>query len=69
MSGDIWRRNALHGTAIIPFILICYVTHAMIQTKYPKFRWQVSCEQNSGHTQDEWGKNMRSKTVIAYTVS
>ncbi len=26
-----------------------------IQTKFPKFKWGVLSEQNSGHTPSEWG--------------
>ena len=44
----------------------------MIETQFPKFKWGMVSEQNSGHTKDEWGtKEQKAKTrrIIAYTVS
>jgi hypothetical protein len=42
----------------------------MIETKFPKFEWGTISEQNSGHTQNEWGTKQKPKrnTIIAYTV-
>jgi len=44
----------------------------MIETQFPKFKWEMVSEQNSGHTKDEWGtKEQKPKTrkIIAYTVT
>ena len=44
----------------------------MVDTQFPKFKWGTICEQNSGHTKDEWGtKEQKPKTrkIIAYTVA
>lgn len=44
----------------------------MVETRFPKFKWGMVSEQNSGHTKDEWGtKEQKPKTgkIIAYTVS
>jgi hypothetical protein len=43
----------------------------MVDTQFPKFNWGTICEQNSGHTKDEWGKVQKPKTrkIIAYTVA
>jgi hypothetical protein len=43
----------------------------MIETQFPKFKWGMVSEQNSGHTKDEWGTKEKPKTrkIIAYTVS
>jgi hypothetical protein len=41
----------------------------MIETKFPKFEWGTVCEQNSGHTPNEWGiKKEKPKKIIAYTI-
>jgi hypothetical protein len=43
----------------------------MVETKFPKLNWGTVCEQNSGHTQNEWGvKKEKPKkiTIVAYTV-
>jgi len=43
----------------------------MVDTQFPKFKWETLSEQNSGHTKDEWGiKAQKPKTtkIIAYTV-
>ncbi len=44
----------------------------MVDTQFPKFKWETLSEQNSGHTKDEWGaKEQKPKTrkIIAYTVA
>ncbi len=44
---------------------------SMIDTQFPKFKWEELSEQNSGHTKDEWGiKKQRPKTrkIITYAV-
>lgn len=40
----------------------------MVETQFPKFRWDTISEQNSGHTKDEWGSKQAPKKVITYTV-
>ncbi|MGQ0606054.1 MAG: hypothetical protein ACT4OD_03745 [Candidatus Nitrosotenuis sp.] len=40
----------------------------MIETQFPKFRWGIISEQNSGHTKNEWGKS-ETKIIIAYRVN
>jgi hypothetical protein len=42
----------------------------MVETKFPKFEWETVCEQNVGHTQNEWGikKEKSRNIIIAYTV-
>jgi hypothetical protein len=41
----------------------------MVETQFPKFKWGTISEQNSGHTQNEWGvKKGRQKTIIAYSL-
>lgn len=40
----------------------------MVETQFPKFRWESVSEQNAGHTKNEWGSKSASKTIIAYRV-
>lgn len=41
----------------------------MIDTKHPKFNWSVVCENNSGHTENEWGtRKAKTIEIHAYTV-
>lgn len=40
----------------------------MIETKFPKLNWDTVCEQNVGHTSQEWGVKKNANKIIAYTV-
>jgi hypothetical protein len=41
----------------------------MVETQFPKFKWETVSEQNSGHTKDEWGiKKEMPKTIVAYSL-
>lgn len=39
----------------------------MVETQHPKFNWGTVSEQNSGHTQNEWG-GKKVRKIEAYTV-
>jgi hypothetical protein len=44
----------------------------METAKLPKFKWDELSEQNSGHTENEWGlqkKEPHIVTLVSYTVS
>ncbi|MCV0430137.1 hypothetical protein [Nitrosopumilus sp.] len=44
----------------------------METAKLPKFNWGELSDQNSGHTQNEWGtkkKQSAPKSFVSYTVS
>jgi hypothetical protein len=40
----------------------------MVETKFPKFEWGTVCEQNVGHTKNEWGSKEKNKKIFVYTV-
>ena len=40
----------------------------MVETKFPKFRWEVISEANAGHTKNEWGSKSEVKPITAYRV-